>query len=169
LAMVDEADAEHPDAASAGTPGHMTGAPGLTVVASAGQDGASAARSNAVGDLRLGTVVVDVQDMQRAVSFWSAALGYESREVHVDAAVTMLVDPDGHGLPISLQAADARPTEPVRLHLDFYTRDPGGQVARLLELGAQEVRDWPYPRDAGFIVLRDPDGNEFCVVGEAPA
>jgi hypothetical protein len=26
------------------------------------------------------------------------------------------------------------------------------------------VDDWPYPEDADFIVMRDPDGNEFCVI-----
>jgi len=26
------------------------------------------------------------------------------------------------------------------------------------------VDDWPYPKDADFVVLRDPDGNEFCVI-----
>jgi hypothetical protein len=26
------------------------------------------------------------------------------------------------------------------------------------------VTDWPYPEDADFVVLRDPDGNEFCVI-----
>jgi len=25
-------------------------------------------------------------------------------------------------------------------------------------------QDWPYPAGADFIVLRDPDGNEFCVI-----
>ena len=162
LAMVDEADAEHPDAAPASTPGHVTGAPGLTAAASTGE--ADAGRSSEVGDLRLATVVVDVQDMGRAVSFWSAALGYEPREEHIDPAFTMLVDPAGRGLPLSLQVAEARPMEPVRLHLDLYTSDQPGQITRMLELGAHEVRDWPYPQDADFVVLRDPDGNELCVI-----
>ena len=34
-------------------------------------------------------------------------------------------------------------------------------------LGATRVEDWPYPADADFVVLRDPDGNEFCVIGHA--
>ena len=40
-------------------------------------------------------------------------------------------------------------------------------VARLVELGAATVPVWPYPDDADFVVLRDPDGNEFCVIGHA--
>jgi catechol 2,3-dioxygenase-like lactoylglutathione lyase family enzyme len=36
--------------------------------------------SEEVGDLRLATVVVNVQDMNRAVDFWTAALGYVRRD-----------------------------------------------------------------------------------------
>ena len=79
----------------------------------------------------------------------------------------MLVDPDGRGLPLSLQAAEEPPKEPVRLHLDLYTGDQAGQVDRLVQLGATTVPDWPYPQDADFVVLRDPDGNEFCVIDHA--
>jgi hypothetical protein len=30
--------------------------------------------------------------------------------------------------------------------------------------GATRVEEWPYPEGADFIVMRDPDGNEFCVI-----
>ena len=76
----------------------------------------------------------------------------------------MLVDPDGRGLPISLQLAAAPSPEPVRLHLDLYTSEQSRQVDRLLDLGATRVSDWPYPNEADFVVLRDPDGNEFCII-----
>jgi catechol 2,3-dioxygenase-like lactoylglutathione lyase family enzyme len=120
-----------------------------------------------VGDLHLATVVVNVQDMPRAVRFWTAALGYERRETVWDAEFQMLVDPRGRQLPVSLQLADAGPREPVRLHLDLYTDEQARQVERLVGLGATRVEDWPYPDDADFVVLRDPDGNEFCVINHA--
>jgi catechol 2,3-dioxygenase-like lactoylglutathione lyase family enzyme len=114
-----------------------------------------------VGDLRIGTVVVDVQDMGRAVAFWGAALGYRLRAAAVDPDFNTLVGP---GVAVSLQRADAPPREPVRLHLDLYTADQAGEVERLVGLGAARVPDWPYPDDPDFVVLRDPDGNEFCVI-----
>lgn len=117
-----------------------------------------------VGDLYAATVVVDVQDMARAVAFWCAALGYRVREAEPDAEFTMLVHPDPGRLPVSLQRADAPPREPVRVHLDLYTSEQERHVERLVALGATWVDDWPYPPDADFVVLRDPDGNEFCVV-----
>jgi hypothetical protein len=76
----------------------------------------------------------------------------------------MLVDPAGRRTPLSLQLTDAPPQSPVRVHVDLYTDDQERHVDRLVALGASRVDDWPYPDDADFIVLRDPDGNEFCVI-----
>lgn len=124
-------------------------------------------QDDAAGDLYLATVVVNVRDMERAVRFWTAALGYQRREAHWDPRFQMLVDPRGRHLPVSLQVTDSLAREPVRLHLDLYTDTQAEQVERLLELGATRVDDWPYPHNADFVVLRDPDGNEFCVIGHA--
>ena len=120
-----------------------------------------------VGDLHLATVVINVQDMDRAVSFWAAALGYLPRETTFDPTFMMLVDESKTGLPVSLQKAESPPKEPVRIHLDLYTDDQDAQVSRLVGLGATRVDDWPYPSNADFVVLRDPDGNEFCVIDHA--
>ena len=116
------------------------------------------------GDLHLGTVVINVQDMRRAVDFWTAALGFVRREREWDPEFIMLTDPAGRQLPVSLQLADSPPEEPVRVHLDLYTGDQARHVGRLEALGATRVTRWPYPADADFVVMRDPDGNEFCVI-----
>lgn len=92
---------------------------------------------NEVGDLHLATVVVNVTDLDRAAAFWTAALGYQAKEI---------------------------PSDPAPVHLDLYTSERDRHVERLLELGATEPDDWPYPDDHDFIVLLDPDGNEFCVI-----
>lgn len=120
--------------------------------------------SDAIGDLHLGTVVINVQDMERAVGFWTAVLGYAPREMGWDPDFMMLVDPTGRRLPVSLQLAGSPPKEPVRVHLDLYTREQARHIERLVGLGATRVEEWPYPEDADFVVMRDPDGNEFCVI-----
>lgn len=120
--------------------------------------------SEARGDLHLGTVVINVQDMERAAVFWSAALGYVPRAGKWDPEFMMLVDPAGRRLPVSLQLTGSPPKEPVRVHLDLYTREQARHVGRLAELGATRVAEWSYPPDADFVVMRDPDGNEFCVI-----
>jgi hypothetical protein len=117
-----------------------------------------------VGDLHVATVVINVQDMGRAVDFWCAASGYRRREAEWDPRFIMLVHPEGRRIPVSLQLADGPPREPVRLHLDLYTDAQARHVDRLVALGATRVDDWPYPDDPDFLVLRDPDGNEFCVI-----
>ena len=122
---------------------------------------------DAVGDLHVATVVVNVQDMRRAVGFWCAALGYRRRDTEWDPKFVLLVHPEGRRIPVALQLADGPPREPVRVHLDLYTDEQARHVDRLVALGATRVDDWPYPDDADFVVLRDPDGNEFCVIDHA--
>jgi hypothetical protein len=52
------------------------------------------------------------------------------------------------------------------LHLDLRpaegSRDT--ELARLLELGATEVDDRRLPDGRGWVVLADPEGNEFCIL-----
>jgi catechol 2,3-dioxygenase-like lactoylglutathione lyase family enzyme len=124
-----------------------------------------------VDDLRIGTVVINTNDIGRATAFWSAGLGYCLRADYqaADPADTFrtLVPVSGHGVHLSLQLTDAPSAEPARIHLDLYTADQAGQVKRLVGLGAIPARDWPYPENPDFVVLRDPDGNEFCVIDHA--
>lgn len=105
--------------------------------------------------LRLGAVVMQVSDVDRAAAFWSAALGYEKQPSNPAFLV-----PDGApGTRLHLDDED-------RTHLDLWADDEAdqqAQVERLISLGAQRV-DWEYPDDADFVVLADPDGNLFCVV-----
>jgi len=123
------------------------------------------AADDSVGDLHVGTVVVNVQDMTRAVAFWCAALGYRPREAEPDPDFMMLVHPDDERrVAVSLQRTEHPPAEPVRVHLDLYTAQQERHVDRLMAIGARRVSDWDYPEDPDFVVLRDPDGNEFCVI-----
>lgn len=50
-------------------------------------------------------------------------------------------------------------------HLDLCAPDQAAEVARLLTIGARRV-EWRYPEGADYVVLADPDGNRFCVVGK---
>jgi catechol 2,3-dioxygenase-like lactoylglutathione lyase family enzyme len=120
--------------------------------------------------LSIGTVVVGVDDMQRAVRFWQEALGYVPRdEVGDDWAV--LVPSDGRpGTHLALQLSETPVQEHPRIHLDLYAGDATDQTAeveRLVSLGAARV-DWDmYPDDPDFIVLADTEGNRFCVIDTA--
>lgn len=59
---------------------------------------------------------------------------------------------------------DDKPADDIdRVHLDLTADDVEAAVDRLEGLGASRVEDWPYPPEATFVVMRDPNGDEFCV------
>ncbi|PJJ71330.1 putative enzyme related to lactoylglutathione lyase [Diaminobutyricimonas aerilata] len=107
------------------------------------------------------SIVWGVQDIPRAVAFWTEALGYvPKREPDDDWA--SLVPREGGGVQLSLMLVSS--PAPHRHHLDLLADDQGAEVQRLIGLGAERVEDWEYEEGADYIVLADPDGNPFCVV-----
>jgi hypothetical protein len=58
-----------------------------------------------------------------------------------------------------------------RVHLDIRPVDGTREeeVARLVSLGAVHLGDFVRPDGSGWITLADPEGNEFCVLGQKPA
>lgn len=113
--------------------------------------------------IRVGAIVWGVRDLDRAITFWSAALDYElKREPDLDFAI--LVPRAGDGIQLSLNSAITS-DKPKRHHIDLFTEDQAGEVERLIALGATRVEKWRYEEDADHVVLADPDGNTFCVVG----
>src|SRR5262249_26254455 len=55
-----------------------------------------------------------------------------------------------------------------RLHLDLRPDDQAAEVSRLEALGARRV-DIGQGTDVSWVVMADPDGNEFCVLRPRPA
>jgi catechol 2,3-dioxygenase-like lactoylglutathione lyase family enzyme len=105
----------------------------------------------------IGSICLNVTDWKRAARYWAAALGYTPHPQADD----VLLPPDGHGPQLALYQRD-------QTHLDLYTKDATEQraeVQRLIGLGAQPVPDWPDPDGADLVVLRDTEGNLFCVIG----
>jgi len=113
--------------------------------------------------LRVGSIVMRVDDLRRQAEFWSAALDYVPREENDDDFVLMRPK-DGVGPNLSLDRVRSTVHVPPRIHLDLYTDDQAGQVSRLIALGATEVHWSKRPPDADYVILADPEGNRFCVV-----
>jgi predicted enzyme related to lactoylglutathione lyase len=112
--------------------------------------------------LRVGSIVIRVDDLERQVAFWSAALGYEARRGDDD--FVLLKPRDGVGPNVSLDRVRSAVQIPPRIHLDLYAEDQTAEVARLIALGASEVHWARRPADADYVILEDPEGNRFCVV-----
>ena len=113
--------------------------------------------------LRVGSIVIRVDDLDRQVAFWTAALDYVAREGDADD-FRLLRPRDGDGPNVSLDRVRSTVQVPPRIHLDLYTEDQAGEVRRLLGLGATEVHWDKKPADADYVILADPEGNRFCVV-----
>ncbi|MER5780823.1 VOC family protein [Streptomyces mobaraensis] len=116
----------------------------------------------------IGSLVLGVDDMERAAGFWSRALGYVPRDGAVDASFTVLVPATGGaGVQLALMRSETAAERYPRVHLDLYAADAAEQAAeveRLVGLGAERVEWDRYPEDPDFVVLADPEGNRFCVI-----
>ena len=116
--------------------------------------------------IRVGSVVLRVDDLERQAAFWEAVLGYERRPGESDDFL-LLRPKDGVGPNLSLDRVRSALQIPPRIHLDLYTDDQAGEVKRLIALGATEVHWDRKPSDADYVILADPEGNRFCVVDVA--
>ncbi|MER7759705.1 VOC family protein [Streptomyces sp. NPDC097619] len=109
-------------------------------------------------------VAVDCTDAYELARFWSAALG---RPLHPEAepgdVETAVILPDG--LQLYFNQVPEPKTVKNRIHLCLRPETSREEeVHRLLGLGATLVADRREPDGAGWAVLADPEGNEFCVL-----
>jgi predicted enzyme related to lactoylglutathione lyase len=111
---------------------------------------------------RVDTLTIDCADPRVLATFWSQALGYELREANDREAE--IVDPSGAGWPLLFLVVPEGKTVKNRLHLDI--RPPGSmdeEVQRLESAGASVQRRVD-EHGSFWTVMRDPEGNEFCVL-----
>ena len=113
--------------------------------------------------IRVGSIVIRVDDLERQVEFWTRALDYVPREGD-DHDFALLRPRDGVGPNVALDRVRSSAQVPPRIHLDLYTEDQEREVERLTGLGATEVHWEKRPADADYVILEDPEGNRFCVV-----
>ena len=115
--------------------------------------------------IRLGSTVINCASMELMTTFWSQALDLTPSSAAVGDDFRVL---RGEGGNISLQQARTAVTARDQMHLDLYTDDQTAEVKRLVGLGAKIVRHNRVPED-DFVVMADPEGNEFCVCAKPGA
>jgi hypothetical protein len=110
-------------------------------------------------------LVLDCADLDVQAAFWSKALGYD--EIGRRKQYVLLRSSERAFPPLLLQRVDEPKTAKNRMHFDIRTNEVEAKVAELEELGARRI-DVGQPSKAEFIVMADPEGNEFCVCPGAP-
>ncbi|MFY0512452.1 VOC family protein [Streptomyces anulatus] len=120
-------------------------------------------------------LAIDCADPAGLARFWCSVLDYEVRDEDAEECV-VTIGPRvvGEGAdrpgPVPPVLAFARVPEGKsvknRLHIDVSPsdREQGEEVLRLIGLGARRADVGQ--GDASWIVLTDPEGNEFCVLGD---
>ncbi|CAN5265378.1 VOC family protein [soil metagenome] len=120
--------------------------------------------------VRIAVVAIDARDPILVADFWAAALGWVAWPDPDGGGVSLA--PPGSGQP-SGAAGPSIDVFPVpegkaaknRLHLDLRSdgTTQAAEVERLVTLGASRI-DVGQPTEASWVVLADPEGNEFCVL-----
>lgn len=116
-------------------------------------------------------IVFDCDKPSVLARFWAGLLdGYEVR-AYDEAEIARLAalgftpetDPtvmvDGPGPSLCFQNVEGRRYDNNRVHFDVEVGNRAGEVERLKEMGATVDRVLPT-----YTVMRDPEGNQFCLV-----
>jgi predicted enzyme related to lactoylglutathione lyase len=106
-------------------------------------------------------LVVDSQDPPRLARWWAEALGYQITYEKPDE-VEIRRTPEALPGLIFVPVPESK-TVKNRLHIDLRPSDQEAEVERLVNMGARHV-DVGQGDDVSWVVLADPEGNEFCVL-----
>jgi hypothetical protein len=128
--------------------------------------------------IRIRTITFDCADPYLLAGFWSQLTGYQEdpgNRNFPDDPEGLLVAPDGSANLLFMKVPEGKQAK-NRVHLDLappraaadapvaVTADGrDAEVRRALGLGATIVADHRREDRTGFVVLADPEGNEFCI------
>lgn len=106
---------------------------------------------------------IDCSNPQKLAEFWSEVLDYKIVQAEDDEVE--ISGPEGSGPTILFVPVPEKKTVKNRLHIDVSPtdRDQAEEVERVLGLGATRADVGQGP-DVSWVVLADPEGNEFCVL-----
>jgi predicted enzyme related to lactoylglutathione lyase len=108
-------------------------------------------------------ITVDCRDPRRVAEFWAEALGW--RVAHVDDGGAIVEAPNRDEPYLEFIVVPEPKTLKNRVHLGLSTAELDEQIERLVSMGAEVAwekkfpPEWPYRN----VILRDPEGNEFCL------
>jgi hypothetical protein len=115
----------------------------------------------------LAAIVVDALDPEAMARFWTAAAGWD---LHEHEGMYDLIPPGGAGPLLEFLPTKEPHAVKNRIHLDvapFPEDDQAAEVDRLITLGARRIdvgQSEAPPGQVTWVVLADPEQNEFCVL-----
>jgi len=115
-------------------------------------------------------ITFECRDPLSLGQFWADLTGY-SVDPEADESRVRLTKPDERGVRHLLFVRVDKPRTDTRIHVDLAAREPGAEIERLVAAGASLVDPrqpdgtptWRGTSAKGWVVLRDPEGNEFCL------
>jgi catechol-2,3-dioxygenase len=115
---------------------------------------------------RIANVVIDARQPTVVADFWCAVLGW--RVLETDAGIVTIGPDDGSWPVIDVVPVPEPKSVKNRLHLDLRADGvaTADELLRLLSLGARRVDVGQSP-DSSWVVLADPEGNEFCLLSRS--
>jgi predicted enzyme related to lactoylglutathione lyase len=113
---------------------------------------------------RITSLCIDATDARSCADFWCQVLDWQVTEVD-DEVVRIQNGPEARLAIDFVTVPDGPKTAKNRLHLDLNAtdRDQDTELERLLALGARPADVGQGP-DVSWVVLADPEGNEFCLL-----
>ena len=113
--------------------------------------------------LNVEMVTIDCSDPAELGRWWAEQFGGTTQEL-LAGEFTAVSLPEGPRLGFQ-KVPDPTPGK-NRVHLDFRATDVDAEASRLTAAGATEVGRHKFGDDLRWVVLADPEGNVFCVVGQ---
>ena len=111
--------------------------------------------------LAIDCILIDCVDLDAMTAFWCQALDLD----HVWTGPSgghLLVATDGSGGRLGLMPSQSEKTAKNRVHFDLRPDDQQAEIRRLEGLGARRIDIGQ--TDVTWVVMADPEGNEFCVL-----
>jgi len=118
--------------------------------------------------VRIRTITFDCRDPYLLAGFWSQVTGFgedPDNTNHPDDPEGVLLAPDRSLALLFIRVPEAKQVK-NRVHLELAPPRPDQrdeEVRRIMALGSTLVDDCRKPDGTGWVVLADPEGNEFCV------
>jgi predicted enzyme related to lactoylglutathione lyase len=109
--------------------------------------------------MQVNALIVDATDPERLAVFWSELLG---RQVLGRMGPYVWLRRE-NCLGLGFQQTSEAKSGKNRMHFDITSPNPAAEQQRVETLGGRRLEQYD---DGGFLVMADPEGNEFCIIPE---